>query len=57
MTVLTKMNSFYDAVGFTGNTALLISAIYGFMGVIGQIISLTLVAGMSPCFDIGRILS
>lgn len=36
---------FYSAVGFKGNTALLISAIYGFMGVIGQIISLLLVAG------------
>ncbi|KAM0325137.1 hypothetical protein ACHAQA_007676 [Verticillium albo-atrum] len=37
-------NIFYGAVGFTGNTALLISAIYGFMGVIGQFISLVLVA-------------
>ncbi|KAI9172715.1 High-affinity glucose transporter [Paramyrothecium foliicola] len=37
-------NIFYSAVGFTGNTALLISAIYGFMGVIGQFISLTVVA-------------
>ncbi|KAI8714922.1 PA14 domain-containing protein [Fusarium sp. LHS14.1] len=35
---------FYNAVGFRGNTALLISAIYGFMGVIGQVISLTLIA-------------
>ncbi|KAL2681420.1 hypothetical protein Neosp_009031 [[Neocosmospora] mangrovei] len=35
---------FYNAVGFKGNTALLISAIYGFMGVIGQVISLTLIA-------------
>ncbi|RKK79193.1 hypothetical protein BFJ71_g16302 [Fusarium oxysporum] len=35
---------FYAAVGFTGDKALLISGIYGFMGVIGQIISLTLIA-------------
>ncbi|KAM5363424.1 hypothetical protein ACJZ2D_011991 [Fusarium nematophilum] len=35
---------FHKAVGFTGNTALLISVIYGFMGVIGQVISQALIA-------------
>lgn len=39
---------FYKAVGFTGRTALLISAVYGFMGFVGQLISLTVVAGTSP---------
>ena len=35
---------FYNLVGYTGNSALLVSAIYGLMGVLGQIINITLVA-------------
>ncbi|GME23727.1 hypothetical protein GTA08_BOTSDO13690 [Neofusicoccum parvum] len=35
---------FYASVGFTGRRALLISGIYGFMGLFGQLISLTVVA-------------
>lgn len=38
---------FYASVGFTGRRALLISGIYGFMGLFGQLISLTVVAGKS----------
>ncbi|GLB07665.1 hypothetical protein AtubIFM57258_003014 [Aspergillus tubingensis] len=34
---------FYATVGFTGEKALLISGIYGFMGVIGQLISLAFI--------------
>jgi hypothetical protein len=41
-------NIFYSTVGFTGRTALLISGCYGIMGVIGQIIYLTLVADKWP---------
>ncbi|CAN8106027.1 unnamed protein product [Discula destructiva] len=37
-------NLFYEAVGFTGDTALFVSGIYGFMGLIGQIINLVFVA-------------
>lgn len=36
---------FYASVGFTGNKAELISGVYGFMGLIGQFISLTVVQG------------
>ena len=39
---------FYATVGFTGKTALMISGIYGIMGVIGQIIYLTVVADKWP---------
>lgn len=39
---------FYASVGFTGRRALLISGIYGFMGLFGQLISLTVVAGEHP---------
>jgi hypothetical protein len=35
---------FYAAVGYTGRTGLLISGIYGFMGVFGQVAYLTFVA-------------
>lgn len=35
---------FYNLVGYTGNSALLVSAIYGLMGVLGQAINITLVA-------------
>lgn len=35
---------FYNLVGYKGNSALLVSAIYGLMGVLGQIINITLVA-------------
>lgn len=35
---------FYAAVGYTGRTGLLISGIYGFMGVFGQIAYLAFVA-------------
>lgn len=41
-------NTFYATVGFTGRTSLLISGIYGFMGVIGQIIYLVAVADRWP---------
>ena len=34
---------FYKLVGHTGNSALLMSAIYGLMGVLGQVINITLV--------------
>ena len=37
-------NIFYASVGYTGRKALLISGIYGFMGLIGQFISLAFVA-------------
>lgn len=40
-------NIFYGTVGFTGDTALLISGIYGIMGLTGQIINLLVVAGKS----------
>jgi len=35
---------FYASVGYTGRTSLLISGIYGFMGVFGQIAYLCFVA-------------
>ncbi|TKX19973.1 high-affinity glucose transporter-4 [Elsinoe australis] len=41
-------NIFYATVGFTGNTSLLISGIYGFMGVIGEIIYSLFVADKWP---------
>jgi uncharacterized membrane protein len=41
-------NIFYSTVGFTGQTALLISGIYGIMGVVGQIIYLIFVADRWP---------
>jgi uncharacterized membrane protein len=41
-------NIFYSTVGFTGRTALLISGVYGIMGVIGQIIYLVFVADKWP---------
>jgi hypothetical protein len=39
---------FYAAVGFVGRQALLISGAYGMMGVVGQIIYLTIVADKWP---------
>jgi uncharacterized membrane protein len=39
---------FYKAVGFTGKTSLLISGVYGIMGVIGQVIYLFVVADRWP---------
>lgn len=39
---------FYETVGFVGNEALLISGVYGMMGIIGQIIYLTVVADRWP---------
>ncbi|OOQ91574.1 putative sugar transporter [Penicillium brasilianum] len=39
---------FYEAVGFTGKTSLLISGVYGIMGVIGQLIYLFVVADKWP---------
>lgn len=39
---------FYQTVGFTGRTALLISGVYGMMGIIGQIIYLVFVADKMP---------
>ncbi|RSL63850.1 hypothetical protein CEP53_004283 [Fusarium sp. AF-6] len=39
---------FYQAVGFTGRTALLISGAYGMMGIIGQVIYLVVVADKWP---------
>jgi sugar porter (SP) family MFS transporter len=39
---------FYQTVGFTGRTALLISGVYGMMGIIGQIIYLVVVADRWP---------
>jgi hypothetical protein len=41
-------NIFYAAVGFTGRKALLISGIYGFMGVIGQVTYLVFMADRWP---------
>ncbi|KAL5358333.1 putative hexose carrier protein [Aspergillus floccosus] len=41
-------NIFYKAVGFTGKTSLLISGIYGIMGVLGQIIYLVCAADKWP---------
>ncbi|GAB7358335.1 hypothetical protein MBLNU230_g2407t1 [Neophaeotheca triangularis] len=41
-------NIFYDAVGFTGQTALLISGVYGMMGILGQIFYLVVVADRWP---------
>ncbi|KAI9154880.1 High-affinity glucose transporter [Paramyrothecium foliicola] len=41
-------NIFYQTVGFTGQTSLLISGIYGMMGIIGQIIYLVFVADRWP---------
>jgi hypothetical protein len=41
-------SSFYAAVGFTGKTSLLISGIYGIMGVLGQIIYLFIAADRWP---------
>lgn len=40
-------NIFYATVGFTGDTALLISGVYGFMGLGGQLFNLLFVAGKS----------
>lgn len=39
---------FYQTVGFTGRTALLISGAYGMMGILGQIIYLAVVADRWP---------
>ncbi|GLI73614.1 hypothetical protein PoHVEF18_001834 [Penicillium ochrochloron] len=39
---------FYKAVGFTGKTSLLISGVYGIMGVIGQLIYLFIAADRWP---------
>lgn len=39
---------FYQTVGFTGRTALLISGVYGMMGIIGQVIYLFVVADRWP---------
>lgn len=41
-------SSFYAAVGFTGKTSLLISGIYGIMGVLGQVIYLFIAADRWP---------
>jgi len=41
-------SSFYATVGFTGNTSLLISGVYGMMGIIGQIFYLFVVADRWP---------
>ncbi|KFY95126.1 hypothetical protein V500_02910 [Pseudogymnoascus sp. VKM F-4518 (FW-2643)] len=41
-------NTFYATVGFTGRTALLISGVYGIMGVVGQVIYLVAVADKWP---------
>lgn len=41
-------NIFYAQVGFTGRTSLLISGVYGMMGIIGQIIYLFVVADRWP---------
>lgn len=35
---------FYNLVGYAGNAALLVTAVYGLMGLIGQVINITLVA-------------
>ncbi|KAF5663030.1 high-affinity glucose transporter [Fusarium circinatum] len=39
---------FYQTVGFTGRTSLLISGVYGMMGIIGQVIYLVFVADKMP---------
>ncbi|KAF4445484.1 putative transporter (major facilitator superfamily) [Fusarium austroafricanum] len=39
---------FYKTVGFTGRTSLLISGVYGMMGILGQLIYLFLVADKMP---------
>ena len=39
---------FYATVGYTGRTSLLISGIYGFMGVFGQVAYLLIVADRWP---------
>ncbi|KAI9044245.1 sugar porter family MFS transporter [Aspergillus affinis] len=41
-------NNFYATVGFTGKTSLLISGIYGIMGVLGQVIYLFFAADKWP---------
>ncbi|KAJ5757231.1 hexose carrier protein [Penicillium nucicola] len=41
-------SSFYEAVGFTGKTSLMISGIYGIMGVLGQVIYLFFAADKWP---------
>ncbi|KAL3464517.1 general substrate transporter [Aspergillus heterothallicus] len=41
-------STFYEAVGFTGKTSLLISGIYGIMGVLGQVIYLFCAADKWP---------
>jgi len=41
-------NIFYATVGFTGKTSLLISGVYGIMGVLGQVIYLLFVADKWP---------
>ncbi|KAL2795306.1 general substrate transporter [Aspergillus keveii] len=41
-------SSFYETVGFTGKTSLLISGIYGIMGVLGQVIYLFCAADKWP---------
>ncbi|PLB50585.1 putative hexose carrier protein [Aspergillus steynii IBT 23096] len=41
-------NNFYATVGFTGKTSLLISGIYGIMGVLGQVIYLCFAADKWP---------
>lgn len=39
---------FYGTVGFTGRWALLVSGIYGFMGLIGQVLNMPFIAGLAP---------
>lgn len=39
---------FYETVGFTGRTSLLISGVYGLMGIIGQVLYLVVVADRWP---------
>ncbi|KAF5578576.1 high-affinity glucose transporter [Fusarium subglutinans] len=39
---------FYQTVGFTGRTSLLISGVYGMMGIIGQVVYLVFVADKMP---------
>ncbi|KAL2820163.1 general substrate transporter [Aspergillus cavernicola] len=41
-------STFYEAVGFTGKSSLLISGIYGIMGVLGQVIYLFVAADKWP---------
>lgn len=41
-------NIFYAQVGFTGRTSLLISGVYGMMGILGQVIYLMVVADRWP---------